>query len=224
MSGLRKQCFVFCHGFGFDATFWDSLRPYFTGVDAVYLDLGYFMEGRAADRPYENYDSCDSIDFIGIGHSLGLMKLMSLNIKFKYLIGLHGFVHFLGFDQQLHRRRERELMHLTKQFIRSPESTLMKFYQRAGVTWDLSARNAFNQMRLLEDLASLAHPMQSSVPMLVLGSNDDKITPPELIEDNFSHHAYVTVHILNHAQHGLGYLKPELVYKQIRAFLGYEYL
>lgn len=218
MNRRRKQCFVFCHGFGFDATFWNPLRPYFIGADTIYLDLGYF------DNPCMLIHADDAVDFIGIGHSLGLMKLMSLGIKFKCLVGLHGFIHFLGFDQQLYRRRERELMHLIKQFTRSPEATLMAFYQRTGVPWDLATRNAFNQTPLLKDLRSLAHPMQSNVQLLVLGSNDDKITPPELIEDNFSHHTHVTIHILNHAQHGLGYLKPDVVYKKIRAFSGYEYL
>ena len=73
----RKICFVFCHGFGFDATFWDPLRPYFAGTNAIYLDLGYF------DKPFMTLYPDDSTDFIGIGHSLGLKKLMSLNIRFK---------------------------------------------------------------------------------------------------------------------------------------------
>ena len=221
MSAGRKTCFVFCHGFGFDATFWEPLRPYFSEMNTIYLDSGYFGAPLSLQNP-----DCEPTDFIGVGHSLGLMKLMSmsLNIDFKYFIGLHGFVNFLGFDEQLHRRRNRELMHLTRHFSHSPEATLLQFYQRTGVALDLSQKHTFNQIKLSNDLASLAHAVSipKDVPMLILGSNDDKITPPELIEDNFSHLSQVTVHIINQAQHGLGHLKPDVVYDKIRFFLGYE--
>ena len=39
---MNKKCFVFCHGFGFDASFWVHLKPYFAHEQAVYLDVGYF--------------------------------------------------------------------------------------------------------------------------------------------------------------------------------------
>jgi pimeloyl-[acyl-carrier protein] methyl ester esterase len=214
-----KLCFVFCHGFGFDSTFWNPLRPYFSRVNTVYLDLGYFGD------PYwvmaQPTLPASSTEYIGIGHSLGMMKLMSLNIPFKCLIGLHGFVNFLGFNAQLHRRRQRELMHLTEQFNESPELTLSQFYQRTGVDFNLPIMGRLNQVRLLDDLSSLAHSIAVpvDVPMLVLGSNDDKIVPPVLIEDNFSPYPHVTIDILNQAQHGLGYLKPDMVYQNIMRFL-----
>ncbi len=214
----HKCCFVFCHGFGFDSTFWNPLRPYFSRMNTVYLDLGYFGESSSLAKT-ELYDQ--STEYIGIGHSLGLMKLMSLNIPFKCLIGLHGFVNFLGFNTQLHRRRQRELMHLTGQFSSSPELTLGQFYQRTGVDFNVPKTGLLNRMKLLDDLTSLAHPVPvpADIPMLVLGSNDDKIIPPELIEDNFAHHPHVTIDILNQAQHGLGYLQPDVVYQNIMRFL-----
>jgi len=230
----HKRCFVFCHGFGFDATFWNPLRPFFSSMNTVYLDLGYFGEEPSSLRAersnpvvrstaldcFASLAKTQSIEYIGIGHSLGLMKLMSLNIPFKCLIGLHGFVNFLGFSEQLHRRRQRELMRLTAQFHVSPESTLNQFYQRTGVDFNLPTARILNQKRLLDDLALLAHPVPvpMGVPLLVLGSNDDKITPPELIEDNFGAHPHVSIEFINQAQHGLGYLKPDVVYQKIKRF------
>jgi pimeloyl-[acyl-carrier protein] methyl ester esterase len=212
----RKQCFVFCHGFGFDSTFWKPLQSFFSGMNTVYLDLGYF----AKERNSVAMEDVESTDYIGIGHSLGLTKLLQLNIPFKQLIGLQGFVHFLGFDVQLQRRRRRELMNLTRQFIASPQSALGQFYQRTGVNFYIPETGFLNQSALLNDLHALEHPvkMTPDIPLLVLGSRDDKIVPPELIEDNFAHHAHVTIRLLNQGQHGLGHLEPNEVYQNIMHF------
>ncbi len=211
----RKSCFVFCHGFGFDATFWDRLRPYFIDVNTVYLDLGYFGD-KSTTLTYD-----ESVDYIGIGHSLGLMKLLSLNIDFKCLIGLQGFVNFTGFDEQLQRVRKRELMSLTRHFLRSPEITLNQLYQRTGVPWALSQKPPLHLPLLTKDLALLALSMPITAPMLILGANDDKIVPPELIEDNFAHHPQVQIEIINQVQHGLGYFKPGVVFDNVMRFSGY---
>ena len=243
----RKLCFVFCHGFGFDSSFWDPLRPYFSKMEAVYMDLGYFGEGNAHRAPLfsatcpprEGGDPSlmcyggnaedrsppsrgrQWVDYIGIGHSLGLIKLMSLDIPFKRLIGLHGFIHFLGFNERLKRRRRRELMHLIEHFNAAPELTLEQFYQRTGVDFKIPKTGTLNRIKLLDDLTLLTQPVpvKVDIPMLILGSNDDKIVPPELIEDNFGCQSHVTIEILNQAQHGLGYLKPDLVYQRIMNFV-----
>lgn len=212
---MTNKCFVFCHGFGLDSSYWTHLRPYFAQHKTVYLDLGYFGQ----EQMTLFFDA--SLDYIGIGHSLGLMKLMSLNIPFKALIGLNGFVDFLGLDVLLHAHRMRELAHLTRHFFRAPGVALSQFYQRAGVMFDGLVNGPINQKKLLDDLDSLLTPraIPPSIPMLILGSSDDKIVPPALIEANFSHHPQVRIEILNQAKHGLGYLKSEVVYQKIMRFI-----
>ena len=78
-----------------------------------------------------------------------------------------------------------------------------------------------NQKKLLDDLDSLltSRAIPPSIPMLILGSSDDKIVPPVLIEANFSHHPQVRIEILNQAKHALGYLKSEVVYQKIMRFI-----
>ena len=212
---MTNKCFVFCHGFGLDSSYWAYLRPYFVQEKTVYLDLGYFGQ----EQMTLFFDA--SLDYIGIGHSLGLMKLMSLNIPFKALIGLHGFLDFLGLNACLHRHRTLELAHLTRHVVRSPGVALSQFYQRAGLTFDGLVNGPINQKKLLDDLDSLltSRAIPPSIPMLILGSSDDKIVPPALIEDNFSHHPQVRIEILNQAKHGLGYLKSEVVYQKIMRFI-----
>ena len=215
IDSLKKTCFVFCHGFGFDATFWNPLRAYFSNMNTMYLDLGYFGEMQWMNQLDE------SMEYIGIGHSLGLMKLMSLNVSFKRLIGLHGFVDFLGADESLHRRRQRELSYLIQHVNESPALTLSQFYQRTGVNFNLPQTGVLNRMKLLDDLNSLAHaiPVPQDIPLLILGGIDDKIVPPALIEDNFSAHPQVTIEMLPQVKHGLGHLQPDVVYQTIMRFL-----
>ena len=211
----RERCFVFCHGFGFNTDYWNPLRSYFSTTNTVYMDLGYFTnEVNISPNVYD-------YDYIGIGHSLGLIKLISSTIPFKALIGLHGFVNFLGYNPALSRRRTRELTHLSKQFNDAPVLTLQQFYQRTGVDFMLPSMDGLHQQRLLDDLTSLfyAVPVPQTIPMLILGSCDDIIVPWALIEDNFSHHPHVNIELLHHVQHGLGYLRPDLVYQKIMRFL-----
>ena len=212
---MMNKCFVFCHGFGLDSSYWAHLRPYFMQYKTVYLDLGYFGQEQTAIF----FDPL--VEYIGIGHSLGLMKLMSLKIPFKALIGLHGFVDFLGLDASLRGYRTRELAHLTRHVARAPGAALSQFYQRAGVMFDCLVNGPINQKKLLDDLDSLVTSgvIPAGIPMLILGSSDDKIVPPALIEDNFAPHPQVTIEILNQAQHGLGYLKSEVVYQKIMRFI-----
>jgi len=218
---MKDTCFIFCHGFGFDSTFWNPLKCFFSKQNILYMDLGYF-----ADTPNviqsitRNLD--DNTHYIGVGHSLGLIKLLSLNIPFTHLIGLHGFIHFLGFDLRLHQTREREWMGLKRQFARSPELTLKRFYQMTGVSFDMS-QNLIHRNTLQRDLdalnqSSILPPM---VPTLILGAIDDSIVPPILIEDNFSSHSQVTIEILNQGQHALGFLNPDLVYRCVMRFIGF---
>jgi pimeloyl-[acyl-carrier protein] methyl ester esterase len=223
---MKETCFIFCHGFGFDSTFWNPLKIFFSKQNTLFIDLGYFSDTANTIRTLnailnEAREQHNHINYIGIGHSLGLMKLASSNIPFSHLIGLHGFINFFGFDNQLHSVREREWMSLKKHFLRSPESTLKQFYQRAGVAFDISQKT-IKRTILQEDLEVLKQSMilPPMMPSLILGAVDDKIVPPVLIEDNFASNSQVTIEILNQGQHALGFACPELVCQHVMQFVG----
>jgi pimeloyl-[acyl-carrier protein] methyl ester esterase len=212
---MSTRGFIFCHGWGYDATFWSPLLPYFKKERTIVLDLGYFGDEKKALLD----DS--SVEWIGIGHSLGLMKLMALPISFHQLIGLHGFLHFLGANEALNEKRRREWIGLKHAFKRNPMTTLANFHQRAGVRCQTFHDKPLDVTRLYEDLIELASPLSlvSSTSMLILGSQDDMIVPPELLDDNFHHHASVRVELIRQAQHGLGHLHPAWVYEKTVNFL-----
>ena len=190
------------------------------------IDLGYFSDTNdtlrtSNDTLSEAREQGNHINYIGIGHSLGLMKLASLNIPFSHLIGLNAFINFLGFDNSLYSLRERQLMSLKTNFLRSPESTLKQFYQRVGLAFDISQKTIQTTI-LQQDLEVLRQStiLPPMMPTLILGAIDDKIVPPVLIEDNFTSNSQVTIEILNQGQHALGFLCPELVCRYVMQFAG----
>lgn len=205
---MKKTCYVFCHGLGLDLTFWRFLKPYFESEETFYCDLGYFGE-----PSFPNEINPEKFDYVGVGHSLGLIKLLSLPIPWRSLIGLHGFINFLGYDESLRAKRTREWKGLCAQFKRSPVLTLQNFYERVGVdmcpAWD-----AMNSQRLFDDLASLAIPANPTTEtMMLLASRKDVIVPPAIIEDNLRAYPKIRRHYVDDAQHNLGYVLPELVKK-----------
>ena len=210
-----KRCFVFCHGFGFDKSFWDHLIPYFSHELFVCLDLGYF--GEENKLQIENKDTV----LIGIGHSLGLLKLLALNRKFDYVIGLNGFVNFLGSDKSLHYQRDQELKALQEHFVLNPTLTLKNFYKRCNVPMDTKKLERINKERALNDLCSLSNnfSLPSEIKFLILGSRDDRVVPTSVLYDNFNGYSNVTLQFLGNGSHGLGFLEAPTVYQKIMDFV-----
>lgn len=209
-----KKRFVFCHGFGFDADFWNNLRPYFSKEDCLFLDLGYF--GKENMHIPIDHD----VELIGIGHSIGLMKLIALDVNFTKLIGLQGFINFLGFDQNLNKKRRYELEDLRKAFAFMPKLALSFFYKHAGASVAKEKLSQINKNKMLNDLDYLATKVEIKTSTLIIGSKDDVIVTPELINDNFASLAQVEIVMCEKGMHCLGNAQPEFVYQEIMRFVG----
>ncbi|AXI24641.1 Pimelyl-[acyl-carrier protein] methyl ester esterase [Cardinium endosymbiont of Sogatella furcifera] len=204
-----KPCFIFCHGWGFDHKFFEPLiKEYFSNLCCYCLDLGYFGK--------ENLRLPSNNTLIGVGHSLGFIKLISLKVKFTALIGIHAFINFLGFDSELHKKRKLELKTMIKHFQITPIDTLASFHKRCGINYDIS--NCLNKIKLMKDLELLtaAYPLPD-IPLLIIGSKNDTIVPTELVFDNFSKYVRVVVH--NEGYHSLGLYGRHFVHEQIISFV-----
>lgn len=207
--------FIFSHGFGFNAHFWDNLATFFSKENCFFIDWGYFNN----PTPLPIFDEQNTI---GIGHSLGFSKLINLHEHFSCLIGLNSFTHFLGYDKNLYQKRYLELRALKKNFIKNPIHSLQAFYERCGVP-QFNKNNVSENLdinRLLGDLDLLKQP--TTLPListLILSTNDDIIVNPLLVKDNFFNRADIKLETIHHAGHGLGYTKPEDVYNKIMSFL-----
>jgi pimeloyl-[acyl-carrier protein] methyl ester esterase len=181
---------VFCHGFSYSPTYWDNLLPLLPEFTIHHMDLGYYGDPIIPDIKEP---------VIGIGHSLGLIKLMQQNYQFKALIGLNGFVNFLGSDPHIHKRRVLELDTFELLICTSPSLALKFFHNRCGVSLD---HDPPNKERLLSDLDLLRQSFPIPPNLTVLATQDDIVCPPEITYNNFGS---TEIHMLKSGGHGLGY-------------------
>ncbi len=207
--------FVFCHGFGFDTHFWENIAPYFSQEKCSFIDLGYFNK-RTEIQHLENQA------IVGIGHSIGLSKLLSIYGNFDCLIGLNGFINFLGSDQTIYKKRQTELKALRSRFLNHPQTALRNFYWRCDVP-ELIERHDFSRLDIhliLSDLQWLQKEYKlPNVPTLILSSDDDMVVPESIISDNFHENPWVKRDSITDTGHALGFRKPEEVYEKIMGFL-----
>lgn len=207
--------FVFCHGFGFDTQFWERIAPYFSQEKCSFIDLGYF--GNRVDNTY----LCNQ-RVIGIGHSVGLSKLISMYSNFDYLIGLNSFVNFLGSDQIERKKRQKELNALRLSFLKDSDSAIRNFYIRCDIEELIECTDFSNLNRdlILSEFEWLRKEYKlPEVPTLILRSNDDLVVPPAITSDNFSKQQYIKIDSIMNGGHALGFRKPLEVYRKIMSFL-----
>lgn len=208
--------FIFCHGFGFDHDFWNNLVPYFAQEKYTYLDQ------RCLNQP-TTFITKHQERVIGIGHSLGLLKLLQFYNNFDCLIGLNSFVNFLGNDLCLKNKRYFELELLKQHLINNPIATLRAFYHRCGTPSfiDKINRETLDLDLMLSDLELLTLNLTppASTPMLIITSKNDEIVPLKVVYDNFLPYPNTKIVVTNHGQHGLGFLEEYYVYKEIMSFI-----
>lgn len=208
--------FIFCHGFGFDHDFWNNLVPYFAQEKYTYLDHEYL------NKP-TSFISENQEQIIGIGHSLGLLKLLQFYKNFDCLIGLNGFVNFLGNDLYLKNKRYLELELLKQHLIKNPIATLRAFYNRCGIPSFINKINKeeLNLDLMLSELELLTLNLTppASTPMLIITSKNDEIVPVEVVYDNFLPYPNAKLVVTDCGQHGLGFLEEHYVYKEIMSFI-----
>jgi pimeloyl-[acyl-carrier protein] methyl ester esterase len=200
--------YLFCHGFGFAADYWKNFSPLLTKGEANFIDLGYFNK-RSDEDILQSYGDNNSLK-IGIGHSLGFMKLINSGIKFDLLIGINAFHDFLG-PAELYNQRKDEHTKLLEHFNKSPIPTLKNFYRRGGLKTPLDNLEVLSTTTLNEDLNFLLNhvALPQNIPILIINSLDDIIVPPALTLANFSGHKNVSLKLLKSGSHSIILNNPE---------------
>ncbi len=209
--------FIFCHGFGASPKFWTPLKKHFDLNNCIFWDLGYFEDAKQDMPKAEEHD-----EWIGIGHSIGFIKLLQSSISFKAVIGLQGFVNFLGNSPTLNKARRPYLEKMVSNFKSFPDQTLLKFYEECGFLFPTNYVKKINFSRLLNDLESLRQDYTTCLkqtPYLILGSRNDPIVPPKLLGDNFHSVPKARIVIHNEGKHTLGYTEVKFVFEQIKIFM-----
>ena len=207
---------IFCHGWASHPSFWDTLRQHFKDVPCIMWDLGYFSPTNCP-LPQESELS----EWIGIGHSLGFLKLLQSSLPLKACIGIQGFTNFLGHNPALQRIRRKELQAMIALFERNPEEVVTSFRKNCQFP-PYAPTGYMDEEKLLSDLKLLAtdySDLTPAAPFLILGSNKDTVTPPQLLHDNFNGHHQATVFFQETAGHNIGSQDSEFAYRHINSFV-----
>ena len=203
--------FIFCHGWGYDPSFWNNLKPYFKNHPCIFWDLGYFNSSDLRET------EISSIKWVGIGHSLGFLKLLNCSIDWYKLVGLQGFINFQGNSSSLNKKRSRDFLRLQNNFEVDPNTTLSNFHKICGNM--RPAYSKINKQTMLDDLVFLNTIYTLKKHCLIIGSDDDLIVTKELIEDNFAQYMQVKIVMHNKGLHNLGFNEPEFVKNTIFDFV-----
>lgn len=180
--------FVLAHGFGFSDRYWDRLAPFLPGP------VSFYREG---------WTPFNKTPLIGIGHSLGFAKLCTSGLLFHHLFGLQPFLDFCGKEPRLRLTRQRSLASLIAHVQRDAHSALALFYRNCG--YEGPVPQAPNVQALLADLELLKRRFDPpTAPTTILAGRGDKIVPLRIVEADFAHLPFVTIHTTALACHAMG--------------------
>lgn len=196
---------IFCHGWGFSHEFWNNLKESFRDYPCIFWDLGYYGK-RSCTLP-------KSGEWIGVGHSLGFVKLLQSGFSFKKIIAIQGFVNFLGFNQKINHARKKKLEKMINDFESNPLQVLENFFTLCGTKQNYKE---FDKLRLKNDLLDLKSSFEHLLlnkSCLVLASKEDPIVPLPLLKDNFFDYP---IAFNDHGKHALGFLESEWCAGQIK--------
>ena len=199
-----KKMFVFCHGFSLTPDYWNRLLPYFSKEN---------IQTWAVYDPKYQYTYLPDFEYIGVGHSLGLIKLLQSPIPWKCLIGLNAFIDFIAEDDN----RRQQLIIMQHQFAVKPSLTIKNFHQRCGLP---KADEQFTP-QLATDLQAMhrVYHLPQSTPCLILGAHDDIVVPPSVMWHNFQNLDNVNYHFLDTGRHSLGFTEVEKITLCINEFV-----
>jgi len=202
-----KKMFVFCHGFSLTPDYWNSLLPYFSKENIQTWDVY---------DPKFQYTYLPDFEYIGVGHSLGLIKLLQSPIPWKCLIGLNAFIDFIAEDDN----RRQQLIRMQQQFVVKPSLTVKNFHQRCG----LPKADVQLPPQLATDLQAMhqVYHLPQSTPCLILGAHDDLVVPPSVVWHNFQNLDNVNYHFFDTGRHSLGFTEVEKITCCINEFV-YDY-
>ena len=203
--------YIFSHGWAFDSSYWNNLLLYFKNNKCIVLDQNYYT----AEKNINPVKLDSNIHWIGIGHSLGLIKLLQKYPKLYAIVGLQAFSHFVGYNEKIRQRRLVELNLIKKNFTSNPLETVMKFngYKKNSLNFDILLKDID---LLFQDHSNLVF---NYIPTLILYTNDDQVVPTKIIYDNFANIQKIKLKQLPASQHKLGMYNSSQVANQIQDFI-----
>jgi pimeloyl-[acyl-carrier protein] methyl ester esterase len=206
MTGL-----VFLHGWGFGPEVWSRWTDAFPGRPVALFDAGYF--GSAQMTLPANPDG-----WIGVGHSLGFARLLSMNTRWRGLIGLGAFLRFCPAPGRNSGTPAEVLDAMLTRLDTAPSDVLTRFLRRCGLAGRPCALpDSAGLARLRADLLVLrgldlcATPelLASAPPALLLHAADDRIASAELAREAQAMLPGSHLHVFENGTHALPVTRPD---------------
>ena len=210
--------FLFIHGWGFNARFWDPLRAALPAHRGMARDLGYFGPQISNSGPDRD------APVVAVTHSFGTMVLLNdPRPALAALIVINGFPRFTEAEDYRPATPARLVQRMRRRLSEAPEETLRNFRRRCGT--ELGIHGPLDLSRLADDLTAMeSQDCRSALaaitaPILVLASEDDPIVPPGMTAQAFSANAQVTLRWSADGQHVLPLSRSSWCAEMICQFL-----
>ena len=211
-----KFNFYFIHGWGFDKTFWNSVKKKIESLDVCEnsesLDLKFFSKTEQSKLFFKSDNN------IFIVHSYGLNWFLKNDISCKLLFNFFGAPDFVNY-QKKPNLIYRKIAFMHKQLLENPVKVLKNFYKTCNVEY--SFHEVINIETLRNALIELQRENFSSkfkrlnFPIHTFYSTNDKVLNinEESIDflDNDNH----DISFLNEYDHGFPKTNPEICFELI---------
>jgi pimeloyl-[acyl-carrier protein] methyl ester esterase len=220
MTGL-----VFLHGWGYGPETWDAWATAFGAAPVAMLDAGYLGQ-RRMELP-ENPDG-----WVGVGHSLGFARLLEMDMPWRGLVGLGGFLRFCqkpGKTTDKMAGTPTDVLNaMLSRLDEEPGDVLTRFHRRCGhkglsqglLQVDGPAEGLARlhaDLELLRDLD--LQPAKPPVPTLLLHAQDDRIVPPDLAREAQAMLPGSRLTLLDSGGHALPMTRTQDCLRLVREFL-----
>lgn len=168
-----RKILLFVHGWGFDATLWDSVRARFAPEDTLAWDLGFFgAPAQPAPPPGR--------PVIAVGHSFGALWLLHRRpVPWAAMVAVNGFSAFARREDFTHGIAPRVLARMRRRLREAPGEVVAEFRAACGCT---ALAPATPHSAALDDgLAALeAWDERPATPSLALCGEDDTLISPAM--------------------------------------------
>ena len=211
-----KFNFYFIHGWGFDKTFWNSVKKKIESLDVCEnsesLDLKFFSKTEQSKLFFKSDNN------IFIVHSYGLNWFLKNDIPCRLLFNFFGAPDFVNY-QKKPNLTYKKIAYMHKQLLENPVKVLKNFYETCNVEY------SFHEVLNIETLRNALIELQRenlsfkfkklNFPTHTFYSTNDKVLNinKENIDflDNYNH----DISFLNEYDHGFPKTNPEICFELI---------